>query len=145
MVALLPSRRDGTTHIMHGILLQDWITLRGSTADAVTQGEDGYLDMTPYQDVVTWLDVREVTPPAAGSLFMQFGTSPTKDDLSFALMLAEFSPAVGAAGAPRVDKLLLASAATPVARWMRWKLRPTTAAAWSITFRLWIAANSPGR
>ena len=80
MVALLPSRRDGTTHIMHGILLQDWITLRGSTADAVTQGEDGYLDMTPYQDVVTWLDVREVTPPAAGSLFnVHLHQRPLKD------------------------------------------------------------------
>lgn len=123
---------------MHGIMLQDWITLRGSTTDSVTQGEDAYLDMTPYQDVVTWLDVREVT----GAQFMQYGTSPTKDDFSFALMLAEFAPA--AAAAPRVDKLLLASAATPVARWMRWKVRPTVAT-WSITFRIWVAANSPGR
>ncbi len=46
---------------MHALVLQDWTTIRGSSTNTVTQGADQWLDMTAFQDVQFWLDVREVT------------------------------------------------------------------------------------
>jgi hypothetical protein len=43
---------------MHAFILQDWTTIRGGVT-TVTQSEPDWLDLTPYQDIVFWIDVRE--------------------------------------------------------------------------------------
>jgi hypothetical protein len=70
---------------MHAFMLQDWITIRGSVT-TITQGEDGWLDLTAYQDLVFWVDCREVTGTTPA---ISFQTSPTKDESLFTTVIAE--------------------------------------------------------
>jgi hypothetical protein len=122
---------------MHAFILQEWITIRGSVT-TVTQGEDGWLDLTAYQDLVFWVDCREVTGTTPA---ISFQTSPTKDDSLFTNVIASANLAANAA--PTVTKALLASATVPVARYLRWQITGP-AGTWDATFRVLIAANSPG-
>jgi hypothetical protein len=121
---------------MHSFILQDWTTIRGGVT-TVTQGEDGWLDLSPYQDVVFWIDVREAT----STPLIQFQTSPTKDDSLFTPMLSA-AQTLTAATTPLVKAALLASANVPVARFVRWQINGTVT--WDATFRVLVAANSPG-
>jgi hypothetical protein len=124
---------------MHGFILQDWTTIRGGgSVTTVTQQETDWLDLAPYQDVVFWIDVKEVTSTA--TLYLQ--TSPTLDDSFFQSMAAGVARA--AAAAPTVLPLLMASTSTtvPLARYVRWQIVGTTT--WDATFRIALAANSPG-
>jgi hypothetical protein len=122
---------------MHAFILQEWITIRGSVT-TVTQGEDGWLDLTAYQDLVFWVDCREVTGTTPA---ISFQTSPTKDDSLFTNVIA--SANLAAASTPAVTKALLASATVPVARYLRWQITGP-AGTWDATFCVLIAANSPG-
>jgi hypothetical protein len=122
---------------MHAFILQEWITIRGSVT-TVTQGEDGWLDLTAYQDLVFWVDCREVTGTTPA---IAFQTAPTKDDSLFTNVIA--SANLVAASTPAVTKALLASATVPVARYLRWQITGP-AGTWDATFRVLIAANSPG-
>src|SRR5436309_367326 len=129
---------------MHSFILQDWITLRGASqnpAVAIPQTEQTWLDLTPYQDVFFWLDAREVsgTTPA-----ITFEPSPTSDDSLFQPMISQTALAPAT---PLLLKVLLASATTPLATWVRWKLSPVSGSAgpWDVTFRVLVAANMVGR
>jgi hypothetical protein len=123
---------------MHAFVLQDWTTIRGgSTVTTITQGEAGWLDLTAYQDLVFWLDVRE----ASGTPSITFQTSPTKDESLFTQMVT--STALSASSTPVVVKALLSGASNPVARYVRWQLNGTPT--WDATFRVLVAANSPGQ
>jgi len=126
---------------MHAFILQDWITIRGaSTVPTVTQGEDSWLDLTAYQDLVFWVDVREVT---GTTVTIAFQTSPTKDETLFTAMVA--ATTITASSSPVVVKATLAGASTnvPVARYVRWQLVGPSAL-WDASFRVMVAANSPG-
>ncbi len=48
---------------MHTFALTDWITVRGSN-NTVTQSESEWLDLTQYEDLTFWIDVKEVTGAA---------------------------------------------------------------------------------
>ena len=120
---------------MHAFTLQDWTTIQGGVV-TVLQGEEGYLDLTPYQDVIFWLDVRQAT----GTPGVTYQTSPTKDESLFQGMVT--AVAMAAASTPTVTKALLSSATTPIARYLRWSITGTVS--WSATFRIIIAANAPG-
>ncbi|HEY3819495.1 MAG TPA: hypothetical protein VGL81_20135 [Polyangiaceae bacterium] len=125
---------------MHGFILQDWTTIRGGgSVTTVTQQETDWLDLSPYQDIVFWIDVKEVTTTA--TLYLQ--TSPTLDD-SFFQSMTTAGIAMAAAAAPTVLPLLMASASTavPLARYVRWQIVGTMT--WDATFRIALAANSPG-
>jgi hypothetical protein len=91
-----------------------------------------WLDLEAFADVVFYLEVREVTPPGAGSVQVSFETSPTRDESLFA-PLATLTPTAGAS--PTVVKALLASNAVPLARFIRWKLVGTQGGTWDMTFR----------
>ena len=122
---------------MHTFILQDYTTIRGVSGGTIIQNESGWLDLTPYQDLVFWTDVRDVQ---GGTVTFNFETSPTKDDALFANVIT----GIGLAAATiRQDKALLGAATVPVARFLRWKLEGP-AAAWSTTFRIYVAANSGG-
>ena len=124
---------------MHTFVLQDYITIRGVSGGTVTQNESGWLDLSAYQDLVFFTDVREVS---GGTVTLNFQTSPTKDEALF----TNVTGGVGIAAATiraGTDKALLGSATVPVARFLRWTLNGP-AAAWDMTFRIYVAANSPG-
>lgn len=123
---------------MHAFVLQDWLTIRGGTGvTLVNQPESGWLDLEPYQDVVFWLQVTE----ASGSVAINYQTAPTADDSFFASMNA--SPITFAASASVVvTQILMLSATTPLARYVRWQLTGTSP--WDAHFRIMVAANVPG-
>jgi hypothetical protein len=120
---------------MHAFILQEWTTIRGGVT-TVTQGEDGWLDLTPYQDLVFWVDVREAT----GTPSITLQTSPTKDESLFTAVVA--ATTISASATPVVIKATLSGATVPVARYLRWQLNGTPT--WDATLRVLIAANSPG-
>jgi hypothetical protein len=139
---------------MHCFLFQDWLTLRGSSTAApasVTQSEPAWLDLSPYQNVVAWLDVREVTPPSgAASLYIDFQTAPAKDESYFSSLInplgaATSGIALAVASSPTVQRFLQDGGAyTPLAKWLRWKVSTNTVTpsqTWDVTFRIWLAVS----
>ena len=51
---------------MRGLLLQDWVTIRGqSDTVSVTQGSESWVELGDFEDLTIFLDVREAsaTPP----------------------------------------------------------------------------------
>lgn len=129
---------------MRSFLAQDWVTIRGnSNIDTFTQGENEWIDLAGYQDVVAWLDVKEFTPISSNTPAIAFQTSPTKDDALF-FMMAAVQPATTGVTMTSMLKEAMASNAPPLARWFRWQITVGGAVAWDITFRLWIAVNRIG-
>jgi hypothetical protein len=128
---------------MLGGVLQDWITVRGgggSGVKAVTQSEPCWLDLAGYDDVVLYLDVRELT--TTGTLSMNYQTSPSRDEASFINMVTVFTLAL--TPTPRVDPVLASYAAVPLARFLRWSLTTVDLGTWDATFRILLAAYAPG-
>lgn len=131
---------------MHTFVLQEWTTIRGTTGtygQTIVQSERDWLDLSPFQDLFAWVDVREVTG-AGVNLF--FETSPTEDDNFFISMLGAGTAAISNVApttTPTVIKLPMLVAAVPLARYLRWKLTGP-ASTWDLTMRIVVAANSPG-
>ncbi len=118
----------------HVKLLQEWTTIQlPASAAALVQDESGWLDLTDYCDVVVWTHVRNSSNVSS----LTIETSPTKDDSLFATMA---SPTATASSTPVITPCIFASASTPLARYVRWKVTPTASAA-NITFRIWIVGN----
>ncbi len=131
---------------MHTFVLQDWTTIRGSSSGAglaIAQSEKGWLDLTPFQDLFAWVDVRELT----GSVNLFFDTSPTEDENFFVSMTGATGVTGGAltitTPAPAIVKLPMLTAAVPLARFLRWRVTGS-ASPWDVTMRIVVAANSPG-
>ncbi len=120
---------------MHTFILQDYATIRGTTGTAITQNESGWLDLTPYQDLVFWIDTRELT----ATVTCRLQTSPTKDEAMFLDIITSFALAVTVTQKPA----LLGTATVPIARYLRWVLIGS-ATPWDATLRIYVAANSPG-
>jgi len=138
---------------MYGYVLQDWITIRGTTgasgnafggAGDIIQGESTWMGFSSFQDVVFWLDIREATLPTT-SLNWAFETSPTKDNGLFLPMNGTSGLAISSltVGVQALQKVILASATVPLATWVRWRVSPinATAQTWDTTFRVLVAAN----
>ena len=127
---------------MHSFILQDWTSIRGGTSvSTITQQETEWLDLGPYQDIVAWVDVKETmnNGVAGGSPTLLIQTSPILEDAFFQSML---TVTMTAAAAPAVLPAMMSSATLPLARYLRWQIVGTPA--WDATFRIAIAANSPG-
>jgi hypothetical protein len=126
-------------------VLQDWTTQRADNSEGVNiysiiQGEIGYLDLAEYDDVVLYLDVREVS--VAGHISIAYETAVSCDDASFVAMVPSLLMSV--ASTPVVTSVLAAYAAVPLARYLRWHLTVTTSAPWDVCFRITYAAYAPG-
>jgi hypothetical protein len=122
---------------MHTFILQDWLTTRGSN-NTIIQSESEWLDLTQYQDLVVWLDVREFT---GTTVTLNIQTAPTKDETFFSQgTMYTTTIAVGTA-APA--KVLMSAATVPLARYVRWSLT-SASAPFDVTFRIMISANAPG-
>lgn len=138
---------------MHTFVLQDWITIRGQSGtqgQTITQSQQDWLDLSPFQDVFFWVIVTETTPTGASNgLNLIFETSPTDDEALFQSLLgggATPTPAISniqASPTPTIIKLPMLSATVPLARYLRWKLTGP-ASTWDVTMRIVVAANSPG-
>jgi hypothetical protein len=132
---------------MYGYILQDWVTIRGnSSITNITQGETGWLGLAPFQDIVVWLDTREVTLGGATHLQIQFETAPTKDDSLFQAMATAVNLDANV-GTVNITKIIMAQNPTvPLGRWVRWKILVSGAAssAWDATFRVLACCNNVG-
>lgn len=126
---------------MHTFVLTDWITVRGNN-NTINQSESEWLDLTQYEDLTFWIDVKEVTG-AAVTLNIQ--TSPTKDESLFASISSNATLAAGIInpGTGAVGKCLMSTATIPVARYVRWQLTSANNP-FDATFRIFISANAPG-
>lgn len=128
---------------MHSYILQDWITIRGAAGvTTVTQSESGWLDLSPYQDVTFWIDAREFTGTTTPTL--SFQTSPTKDEVLFQTMGSPVPLVLTTTTIAAPTNVFLASAAVPVARYVRWLLSGPAAGGWDATFRVMVGANAHG-
>lgn len=126
---------------MYGYVLQDYVTIRGTTTGTITQSEADWMSFQPYSDIVFFLDVKSVNLAGLTSITLDYETSPVKDDAIFAKMVT--TTALTAATS-RQDKVLLSQNPTvPLARWVRWKLTPTGSPTgeWGLCFRIFCAAN----
>jgi hypothetical protein len=125
---------------MHAFILQDWNTIRGAlNVSTVIQSEDNWLDLTPYQDVVFWVDCRAIT---GTTVQIQFQTSPTKDDSLFTAIVAATTFTTG--GPQVYQSILSKTTGIPLARYLRWVVTSNASGTWDTTFRVLVAANSPG-
>lgn len=120
---------------MDAALLQDALTINGQDGIlSVTQSAHQYLDIGLNEDLVFYLDVKNVS----GAVTISYETSPTPQDSSFLPMIA---PVTISATGLRVDRAAFSTAAVPPARYVRWRLQ-CAGGAWSATFRIWVAAYS---
>jgi len=133
---------------MHNYVLQEWITIRGtSSSTTITQGESGYLDLAPYQDVIFWILCMEASP-SASTVYMNFQTSPTKEDYLFQpLSTSPTSPIAmntSTSSSNPYKVLLVNTPNIPLARYVRWQLSGPSATPWDVTFRVLVQANALG-
>lgn len=126
---------------MYSFVLQDWTTVGGAAGSTVIQGEKDWLDMSPFQDVVAWIDVRYAT--LTNTPFIKLETAPSKDESLFMFMGAGTGIAMVGSPTPTVVQYMMGSATVPVAECLRWKIIGG-AVAWEATFRILVAANAPG-
>ncbi len=131
---------------MRAATMQDWITIKGqSTTTSVTQSDSDYLDLGPFQDATLWVDIREATS-GGGAFNLNFEHAPIRDEALFSAQGGLFATVVacnpGVSFTPIVlDNLRVAQ--QPIARWMRWRITNNGASsAWSVTFRVLVAAHS---
>lgn len=138
---------------MKSLVLQDWITVRSAGNNPTPPGPNfvqdsaGWLDLSIFQDVVFWFDLRQSTAPGAGgTLTWQFQTSPTKDELFFQSMASSTPFGTIPTRVLSVIPILMGNAMTggtvALSRWVRWVIIPSpTTAAWNATFRVLVTAN----
>src|SRR5690349_5629643 len=121
-VSRFSRRQCARTVSMDGLILQDWTTIGAlgtSLVPYITQPDADWLDMTPYQDVFFYLDVRHYSLTAASPVLLAYETSPLPDDGYFKAMTTAImigGPTITYSPAP------LATASVGVARWLRWRL-----------------------
>lgn len=124
---------------MYGMVLQNWVVISGSTNNPVVQEDADWLDMTDYQDLTAWIDVRASTN--SPTLYLE--TAPAADEVLFASMNTT-GYTMTASTTPLVAVLALGLAAVPLAQLLRWRIVPPAGGSWDATFRILIAANAPG-
>jgi hypothetical protein len=138
---------------MHHFVLQDFTTIRGtSTTLTITQSESSWHDLSHYEDLVAWLDIREITLGNAASISFNLQTAPIKDEYLFVNMETTPFQATIALTAPKVRVITLAQlalssspVAVPLGKFVRWQLLATgCSSTWDATFRIILAANEVG-
>lgn len=116
---------------MEAILWQDWLTIRG-TSYGTTQSENAYLDVSDFEGLTIFLDVREVGANAT----ITFQTAPSKQDSAFVSLFSAVSVAAG--NAALTYRLPGTYALVPPLNWLRW------VTAFEMTFRIWVAGYAYG-
>ncbi len=131
---------------MHGILLQPWTTIKGtSTTTSLAQGDDDALDLSAFEDFVAWVEVKELTAGGAASPTLVLETAPAKDELLFSPTGGNQTSVPLAVGVSTVRNLLNAPLVgqIPLARFLRWRVSMSGASSvWSVTFQVHLAAHA---
>ena len=137
---------------MHAFVLQDFVTIRGgSTVATITQSEHEWLQLDGYEDLVVWIDVREVT--LANNTFVQINlqTAPLKDEFLFVNMESAPLTVAAALSTPSIRKIIMAGStapAVPLGKFVRWQLVTSNGGSvnnsWDVTFRILGCANPIG-
>jgi hypothetical protein len=131
---------------MKSFVLQEWVTIRGAgpanpPGATIVQDQDDWLDLSLFQDVFFFIACSEIV----GTPTITFETSPTTDEGFFQPIAAATS--LVASASVMVIKAPMLTASTsgtmPIARYVRWRLTGSTTP-WDATFRVVVAANSPG-
>lgn len=141
---------------MKPFILQDWLTVRSSGRPPVPAGpyfvQDaaGWLDLSLFQDVVVWFDLRQSTQPGVGgTLTWHFETAPTKDEALFQTMALSAPFGTISTRVLSVIPITLANAisggSVPLSTWVRWMIEPSADSPWQATFRIILAANQVTR
>jgi hypothetical protein len=120
---------------MDTILLQDWITLVAN--GTITQGADSWIDVSDYEDLVIYLEVKLFASTLGPGILMNYQTAPNYLDSDF-ITIASFAPAVGL----RTDSFLASYATVPIAKYFRWQLTSNDGGHGTATFRAWAAGYS---
>ncbi len=121
---------------MLGALMQEWITVQGAAGKNLVQLPHNYVDVTYLQDLCFWIDV--ATAQSSSTVLLSFQTAPFNEDALFQNLVASTDLKV-IAGTVTPVAALAQDCVVPPARWVRWSL--TSSAAWSATFRVFMAAN----
>jgi len=139
----------------YAFCLQDLTTIGGPVGNpspSIVQAADSFLDLSGFQDIVVWADIKYVTFTAGTALSLFIETAPIADEFLFDAG-PMINMATGGAGSlllasnsVLINKVLLSAATNPLARWVRWRVLPSgnMTTAWSLTFRLWVCASTPG-
>jgi hypothetical protein len=118
-------------------LLADWTTIAGAGTSSVTQPSTQWLDLPDHEDVVFFLEVKEIT----GAVTIAYETGVTCEEQLFTPMIPSFAIAMGT----QVDRALFSTCTFPLCRFLRWRLTGSGTPGWDCTFRIWIAAYTYGR
>jgi hypothetical protein len=131
---------------MRGVLLVDWLTLRGtSSTTSVIQSDADYLDLSAYQDFTAWVEIEDFAAGGATAPTLWLETAPLKDEILFTPAGGTQTSVALAVGLTTVTNVLNAPLAdqVPLARWLRWRIALTGASSnWSVTFRVHVAVHS---
>jgi hypothetical protein len=123
---------------VRSLLLQDWTTIRADGAvTSVKQPEATWLELSAFSDLVFWLEVKEYI--ASATFYVYYETATLREDAAF-VSLASLAMASGV----NVTTLFKETSATPVAKWVRWRLVNQSGALWDATFRIWVSAAKSG-
>jgi hypothetical protein len=128
---------------MRCLVLQDWTTVSSSvgTATPISQSPDAWFDAGGFQDIVAWFQCTHAIT-SSGGLNLGLASSPTRESDYLFQGFALVDPTnIGV----QVSVVLNKSPNPPIARWIKWFVGPTyTSATWEVTFRIFLAVNSPG-
>lgn len=115
---------------MHCALLQDWTTISGVTGNnqTISQADSAVVDTGPFRDALFYLDVGGVSLAGGGTLTLFYDAAPLKDEFFFVPL--NTGVAIGTVG-PATP-----FAASPLARWLRWRLYRSGSGNWNVTFRI---------
>jgi hypothetical protein len=130
---------------MYAFLMQDWITIRAAASfNVVNQSENCYLDLSGFQDLVVWTEVKGITS-GGGTPTIMYQTAPTKDD-SFFVPFGVEGGGVSSVGVAILPLIMSSNnTTTPLSRWLRWQMQNAGSSIWDMTFRIFVCANTGGR
>jgi hypothetical protein len=115
-------------------LLQDWVTLEGTTTESVKQSASKWLNLEGYCDAIFFLQVSGLMAPST-YLYMSYETAPLNDPTLFTPMVSEFL--MSTSSSPAVTTVLLSqNPSCPVAGLVRWSVRQSHPDPWGATFRI---------
>ncbi len=118
-------------------ILQEWTTMQSSVTTAfvpITQGEREWVELSPFGDLMLWLEVSQVTVSSGAAPKLRYQTSPVRDANFFSTIQ---TITLSASATPLFSKVLLSELpALPLARWLRWQIFDDAGISWSATFRI---------
>jgi len=114
----------------------------------VVQDQEDWLDLSGFGEIACWIDVMEVTPPgntSTTSVQLVIESSPTVDEANFiqttpTVNIGSALPFYTASTTPFVVRSM-SNLGYPLARYLRWRLLPSTTGLWDITFRIRVVAS----